>query len=126
MHTPITIEINERRHEVHRHSLTGEQIRKLGHHEDGALYRLKHDGERVFIPDHEVVELHGGERFEIIVEHAVVTIYIDGTAYETRKHVMTGAEIKQLGHQPPAGRSFRSPSARVRITAVKPPVAGPD
>ncbi len=116
MHTAITIEINGHRHEVHHHKLTGEQIRKVGHHEDGDLYLLKHDGERKFIPDDEEVELHDGEHFEIVVEHETITIIIEGTPYETRKRVMTGAEIKQLGHQPPANRLYRiEGTQRIRI-----------
>lgn len=103
MHTVITIDINGHRHEVqhhHHHQLTGEDIRKLGHHEDG-------DGERMFIPDDKTLELHDGERFEIVVAHESITIFIEGTPYETREHVMTGAEIKKLGHQPPANRLYR-------------------
>ncbi len=107
MHTVITIEINGHRYEVQHHQLTGEEIRKLGHHEDGALYLLRHGGERMFIPDDKTVELHDDERFEIVVAHESITIFIEGTPYETRKHVMTGAEIKKLGNQPPANRLYR-------------------
>lgn len=103
----IAIEINGHRRGVHHQRLTGEQIRKLGHHEDGVLYLLEHNGTRKFIPDDDTLELRDGERFEIVVEHKVITIFIEGIAYETRKHVMTGAEIKQLGHQPPGNRLYR-------------------
>lgn len=116
MHTSITIEVNGHRHEVHHHRLTGEQIKKLGHHEHGDLYQLKHDGGRKFIPDEREVELHDGERFVIVAEHEAITIFIEGTPYETDKRVMTGAEIKALGHQPPANRLYRLEGAeRIRI-----------
>jgi hypothetical protein len=116
MHTIITIEINGHRHELHHNRLTGEQIRKLGHHEDGNLYLRGHGGKRTFIANDELVELHNGECFEIVIEHETITIIIEGTPYESNKRVLTGAEIKQLGHQPPANRLYRlEGTQRIRI-----------
>jgi hypothetical protein len=116
MQRAITIEIDGHRHEVHHHELTGEQVRNLAHHEHGVLYHLKNDGERKFIFDEEIVELHNGERFEIVAAHEAITIVIEGTPYETRKHVMTGSEIKHLGHQPPANYLYRlDGTQRIRI-----------
>ncbi len=105
MHTVITIEINGRRHEVHHRALTGAEIRAIGHHEHGALYLLGRD-ERRFIPDDEVIELHDGERFELI-EREPIWIIIEGKNYETSRRVLTGAQIKELGHQPPANRLYQ-------------------
>jgi Multiubiquitin len=105
MHVTITIEINGHGHEVHHRSLTGAQIRAIARHEQGALYQLRGD-ERRFIADDEVVELHDNGRFEI-VEHELICIIIEDKKYETRKHVLTGSQIKELGHQPPGNYLYR-------------------
>lgn len=105
MDTAIAIEINGHRHEVSRRRLTGAEIKRIGHHEHGLLYRLGGD-ERRLIPDEEVLELHEHERFEVVA-HEPIVIIIEDKRYETRKHVLTGAQIKELGKQPPANYLYR-------------------
>lgn len=78
MHTKITIDVDGRSHEVHEQSTTGRQIKELAHRDDGSVYRL--EGElHHHIPDHEVVHVHGGERFVIVHEHHKGTVAMSGT-----------------------------------------------
>ena len=109
MHTTIHIEINGHRHEVHHHEVTGLQIKEIGHHEHGQVYRLDQHGHRQLIADDEKIKLSDGERFEIASHppHAVFIIEVDGKPYKTERHRLTGAEIKALAKRPAGNNLYR-------------------
>ncbi len=117
MHTTVQIEINGHRHEVHRHDVPGREIKALGHHEHGLLFRLDDHG-RHPVADDDVVHLHDGERFEIVSAppHAVITIEVDDKPYSTEHHRRTGAEIKALAKRPAGNTLYRlDGQQRIRV-----------
>lgn len=110
MHTTITIDINGHPHDLHhQHTLTGAQIKLLGHHEHGTLFRLKGDhrhGQPIM--DDEVVHLHDHERFEIVPEtHITIRIKVDAETVIVHHRTRTGTEIKALAHRPPGNTLYR-------------------
>jgi hypothetical protein len=114
----MRIEINGHHHEVHHHSLTGAGIKALGHHEHGILFRLEGD-ERHQVANEETVHLHDGERFFIegqLHHEQRIAIEVDGTRFETERHQMTGAAIKQLARRPLGNTLYRLEGReRVRV-----------
>ena len=107
MHATIQIEINGHPHDVHHETRTGAELKALGHHEHGTLFRL--DGEhRHPIADGEIVYLHDHERFEVVNdEHVTIIINVDGTDFPVHHRERTGAEIKQFAHRPPGNTLYR-------------------
>lgn len=105
----MRIDINGHHHETHHHSLTGKQIKDLGHHEHGTLLRVEGEN-RHRVADDETVHLRDGEQFVIEMhenEHHDITIEVDGQAFHANRHQMTGAEIKQLARRPPGNTLYR-------------------
>ena len=107
MHTTITIDINGQPHDLHTDELTGTEIKALGHHEQGALFRLAGD-ERHRIADDQTVHLHDHERFEVMPEeHVAVRVEVDEETVVFHHHTRTGAEIKEHAHRPAANTLYR-------------------
>jgi hypothetical protein len=107
VHTTITIDINGHPHDVHHHTLTGAEIKALGRHEHGSLFRLG-DDQRQRIADDELVHLHDHERFEIVPDqHVAIRIEVDEEAVVVHHRTRTGAEIKALAHRPPGNTLYR-------------------
>lgn len=107
MHTTITIDINGHPRDLHTHELTGAEIKALGHHEHGVLFRLAGD-ERHRIADDQVVHLDDHERFEVIPEeHVAIRIEVDEEAFIVDHRTRTGAEIKALAHRPAGNTLYR-------------------
>jgi len=124
MSTTITIEIDGQPHQSADASLSGRRIKELRGHLDGRLLKLEADDER-FVADEEVLDLRGGEQFTFeceVEEHRHhqhrrkrIVIEVDGKPYETRRHELTGAEIKALAHKPPGNLLYRITAERQRV-----------
>jgi hypothetical protein len=107
MHATIQIEVNGHPHYVHHETRTGAEIKALGHHAHGTLFRLEGEA-RHLIGDDELVHLHNHERFVVANEEQVtITINVDGTDFPVHHRQRTGAEIKALAHRPAGNRLYR-------------------
>jgi gentisate 1,2-dioxygenase len=107
VHTTITIDINGHPHDIHTNELTGAQIKALGHHEHGTLYRL-HDGERHQISDDQLVHLHDHEQFVVVPdEHIAIRVEVDEDDVVFHHETRTGAQIKDHAHRPAGNTLYR-------------------
>ncbi len=107
MHTTITIDINGHPHDIHIHELTGVEIKALGHHEHGILFRL-HDGERRHVADDELIQLHDHERFEVVPDaHVAISVEVDEETILFHHRERTGAQIKEHAHRPADNALYR-------------------
>jgi hypothetical protein len=116
MRATIQIEINGHPHDVHHETRTGSELKALGHHEHGTLFRLEGEHRRP-IADDETIHLHDGECFEVVNEDRVtIIINVDGTDFPVHHRERTGAEIKHLAHRPPGNTLYRiKDNQRIKI-----------
>ena len=107
MHTTITIDINGHLHDLHTHELTGAQIKALGHHEHGTLFRLD-GGERHLVADDQLVHLHDHEQFVIAADEDVaIRVEVDDESVVFHHKTRTGAQIKEHAHRPAGNVLYR-------------------
>lgn len=107
VHSTITIDINGHPHDLQSHELTGSEIKALGHHEHGMLFRLR-DGERDRIADDEIVRLRDHERFEVTPEeHVAIRVEVDEETVVFHHRRQMGSEIKENAHRPAGNTLYR-------------------
>jgi hypothetical protein len=107
VNTTITIDINGHPHDLHTHELTGAEIKALGHHEHGALFRLNGD-DRHPVTDDELVVLRDHERFVVVPdEHIAICVEVDEESVIFHHRARTGAQIKEHAHRPAGNVLYR-------------------